>query len=481
MYRFFSKSIATLLACGFFLSLAPASPTRAATMLNVNAPLAVILQGLARSLQMAIWVLPGTPMPQQAISAHAQDAGTLLARVLRQNGLKSLQVGKTIYVGTPIALDEQFHTHFTNSLVLSVTNIDPTTLVQSGWIPPGLQVLPLQNHTVLVRGTPRAIALFQQQLALLQNSDTQLQRLTFSAPIPSATVAQTITGLVPPSPPESILPDPRGNAIFVRGSAAYIAQVESALKTIDRPMTMVQYTGTVYELDPVALHIVRGLTFGQQTGSSGSGSPVSIGTSGNAVFSFPLSATVGLGIELNDLHQQGHANIVQTIHLAVQNGQTGQTGFTQEIPYQEQTVGYGFLGTTYQQEEVGLQMSLTPTVGRKMIRTVIHLQNREIIAETQDGPPEVGQDTYDTVISTLNNQPFGVAGLLTNSSQVTTTGLPPFSNLPLIGGLFKSKTIQKNKSNLFFLLTPHVLNAKSADNFTSLIPGSRATPSPKGR
>ncbi|MEO0337132.1 MAG: hypothetical protein AAF202_12105, partial [Pseudomonadota bacterium] len=63
-----------------------------------------------------------------------------------------------------------------------------------------------------------------------------------------------------------------------------------------------------------------------------------------------------------------------------------------------------------------------------------------------------------TRILVKNGQTAVIGGLFNSSETKTEDGAPGLKNIPVLGWLFKSKSVDREKNELIFFLTPRILN-----------------------
>ncbi len=68
-----------------------------------------------------------------------------------------------------------------------------------------------------------------------------------------------------------------------------------------------------------------------------------------------------------------------------------------------------------------------------------------------------------TSIELQNGQTFGIAGLLDNSETKSLGKIPVIADIPIIGNLFKSKSFQKNETEVVFIVTTNLIKPWNAD------------------
>jgi general secretion pathway protein D len=65
-----------------------------------------------------------------------------------------------------------------------------------------------------------------------------------------------------------------------------------------------------------------------------------------------------------------------------------------------------------------------------------------------------------------DNQTVVIGGLMQEQDEDQTTKMPFLGDIPLLGWLFKTKSVTKNKTNLIVFLNPHII--KEADRLAEL-------------
>jgi pilus assembly protein CpaC len=218
-------------------------------------------------------------------------------------------------------------------------------------------------------------------------------------------------------------------------------------------------------------------TTGITTGSSGSA-----GISGDGTNTFSLSTALNvllfrkdlnLGVTIQALQSK---NLLQTLAEPNIMGTSGvRSSFHAggEIPV-PLVQGSSALGTvTISYRPYGIQLSFLPEVTP---RGTIKLQVTPEVSSldyansvTLGGTTVPGFTTrrLETEVELESGQSFVVAGLLDNSTTESLSKIPGLANIPILGKLFQSRSIQKNNSELLVIVTPEIVRP---------IPGGQATP-----
>lgn len=85
--------------------------------------------------------------------------------------------------------------------------------------------------------------------------------------------------------------------------------------------------------------------------------------------------------------------------------------------------------------------------------------------------PALTVNTASTVLELADGQSFALAGLLNNRESVNNFTIPGLSSIPILGELFKSRSFQRNESELMFLCTVRMVKPLDPDQIPRL-PGA---------
>lgn len=121
---------------------------------------------------------------------------------------------------------------------------------------------------------------------------------------------------------------------------------------------------------------------------------------------------------------------------------------------------------TYDYKEVGLNLTVTPTIAAGNLRLLINLQLQEIVSFIN---PQVGSLSYAVPVTSnrqLNSdvvvekgQTIIIGGLVSTRTLKSVEGIPILQDIPLIGNLFKRKIENEDKVSLFIFLTPYIIES----------------------
>lgn len=165
------------------------------------------------------------------------------------------------------------------------------------------------------------------------------------------------------------------------------------------------------------------------------------------------------------LAEDGLVHSLAEPNLTTMSGQPASFLVGGEYPIP--TSSYG--GTTNVQfKQYGISLGFVPTV-LKDGKINIHVRP-EVSALSSDGAvtltngnssvqiPAITARRADTTVELSSGQSFVIAGLLSDTTQINSSGLPWLGDIPVLGALFKSSSFQKKESELVIIVTPYLVN-----------------------
>jgi pilus assembly protein CpaC len=210
-------------------------------------------------------------------------------------------------------------------------------------------------------------------------------------------------------------------------------------------------------------------TIGQvSTGQASSTSPSSVGsgqttfTISNALNIFAFRPDLNLAAFIQALEQH---NLLQTLDeptLMTSDGKEASFLVGGEFPIPVLQGGANSGAVTIQFREFGVRLKFTPTItGNNNIR--LHVQPEVSALDYSNALsfngftiPALSSRKIETNVELGEGQSFVIAGLIDNQVTETLSRIPGLSSLPILGNLFKSKSISKSDDELVVLVTPEI-------------------------
>ncbi|MFA5170681.1 MAG: type II and III secretion system protein family protein [Sulfuriferula sp.] len=194
----------------------------------------------------------------------------------------------------------------------------------------------------------------------------------------------------------------------------------------------------------------------------------------NFLFTNPLAASVNFlhnssnGLELQAQRDNNLVKILAEPTIMAMSGQEGSflAGGKIFIPVPQSGVG----GTTItlEEKEFGVGLKFTPTVlegGR------INLRVTPEVSELSATGTQVGTNTLPTIttrrasttVQLFDGQSFAIGGLIKNNVTQNVSAFPGLGEIPILGALFRSSAFQNDRTELMFVITPHLVKPLPAD------------------
>ena len=268
---------------------------------------------------------------------------------------------------------------------------------------------------------------------------------------------------------DSVAVDRRLNAIILTGTPETIEAYRRTIDKLDVALPSVILETEIVELDENASQNI-GIDFSPSgTGIVVSGSPSgSSGTVGGvqngltvATGSKP-SGSVSLAANLYAQVIKGNGKVIAKPRILAQSGQQASILTGDAIPIITSVVVTGSSSLTSQQVSyvnVGVDLQILPRVSTDG-NVTSHIYS-EVSSVTQyvQGIPQISQRTASTSATVKDGESFVIGGLLEDNEIKSLTKVPFIGDLPLIGVFFRYLSTSHTQSNLYIVVTPHIVGS----------------------
>src|SRR5471032_1485199 len=126
----------------------------------------------------------------------------------------------------------------------------------------------------------------------------------------------------------------------------------------------------------------------------------------------------------------------------------------------------GGTGITLEEKEFGIAVKFTPTVlegGRINLRVAPEVSdlNPDGVGITSNGVstsvlPSFTTRRASTTVQLFDGQSFAIGGLIKNNTTTNIKAFPGLGEIPVLGALFRSTAFQSDRTELVFIVTPHL-------------------------
>ncbi len=193
-----------------------------------------------------------------------------------------------------------------------------------------------------------------------------------------------------------------------------------------------------------------------------------IGVAGFAIGGL-LGGNLDMDIVLNALATYSDANLLSRPSTVVLDGRPAIANLADQIPYTEAIFGQGFTGLQTRFIDVGIVMSVTPTIlDSSSIQLMINAEFSNATTSTASGIPVIATRNTNSQVIVQDGDVMVIGGLFREQETVTRTGIPFLSKIPIIKYLFSSLTVRREKRELIILVSPRIL---TVDPPPAVMPG----------
>lgn len=294
--------------------------------------------------------------------------------------------------------------------------------------------------------------------------------------------------------------DRRLNAIWLRGSPDYIARMKAMIATIDVPLDSVILETQFVELTETGAKAI-GIDFNNSNGQIGlitfhSGEAILPGFSqgcssgGGNCSSHVISA--GFQAALYAQVSKGNGRIISKPRIAAQSGSTAKIITGDALPILTAITLSGVNGVSQQVQyvNVGVTLQIAPRVSDDgYVSSHVFCVVSSVTGFSQ-GYPTISQREAETSATVRDGDSFVIGGLSQEDVINNHSKIPLLGDIPIIGQAFRKDSKTQSKTELYIVVTPHVVHRAVLRNdeiaskpvyaptsTTTLNPGS--TPNPR--
>ena len=420
-----------------------------------------------------------TPPPQQAPTPVPANA----PMEAEAPQTLHLLVGRSIVITSPARIKR---VSIADPTVAEAIVVSPNQVLVNGKTPGGVSLIVWdetdQSQSFEVSVDIDVLGLSQKIREVFPNEDVHLDTsrdvVMLSGKISSKEVADKILEIVkgvapkvtslmqvPNTPKDEILLQVR----FAEVNRALINQF--GINLLSLPGAKNIGTISTQQFAPPQLTTQNGVSTTPSTGSA-------IGLS-DLLNIFIFRPDINLAATIKALQEQNVLEILAEPNLMTESGKDASFLAGGEFPFPilQSTGGTGgFAGITIQFKEFGVRLNFTPTLTPDGL---IHLKVKPEVSSldftnalTLQGfvIPALATNRVESDMSLTDGQSFAIAGLMDNRVTEQMQKIPGIGDIPILGKLFTSKSLNRSKNELVVVVTPHIVHP---------LPAGQPTPSLK--
>ena len=179
---------------------------------------------------------------------------------------------------------------------------------------------------------------------------------------------------------------------------------------------------------------------------------------------FLFRPDLNLGVTIKDLQQKSILQILAEPNLMALNGQKASFLAGGEFPVPVVQGGQNIGMVTIQFRPFGVKLEFTGFIGKDNILRlhvapeVSALDYTNAVTISGFTVPALSTRRAETEIELKDGQSFGIAGLLDHRLQTQMSKIPGIGDIPILGQLFRSHTVNRSNTELLVLVTPHIID-----------------------
>ena len=275
----------------------------------------------------------------------------------------------------------------------------------------------------------------------------------------------------------AIAVDRRLNAVWLKGSSERIARLKKQIEMIDVAVDSVVLETQLVELTETGARAV-GIDFANANGQIGvataqTGQYISPGYQPNqgGHFQFPddlnnRGSIVGGRLVGGQIQaaiyaqvQKGQGKIVSRPRIAAQSGSTAKIITGDALPILTAITLSGVNGVSQQVQyvNVGVTLQIAPRVSSDgFVSSHVFCVVSSVTGFSQ-GYPTISQREAETSATVRDGDSFVIGGLTQESSITSRSKIPLLGDIPLFGQAFRTDRGTKSKTELYIVITPHIV------------------------
>ncbi|ROH89160.1 type II secretion system protein GspD [Stagnimonas aquatica] len=196
---------------------------------------------------------------------------------------------------------------------------------------------------------------------------------------------------------------------------------------------------------------------------------------GGAVIQNEGRSGTSFAVLLKALRSDGDTNVLSTPTLTSLDNEESEVSVGQEVPFlsgsysNSNTTTSGTVNPfqTIERKDVGLKLGVTPQINEgNSVKLKIKLESSSVASGGAGTANLVtNKRTITNTVNVDSGQVLVLGGLTDDNLNDGVSGVPLLSSIPVLGNLFKSRSVSKVKRNLMVFIHPTILRSKEEGDF----------------
>jgi general secretion pathway protein D len=262
---------------------------------------------------------------------------------------------------------------------------------------------------------------------------------------------------------DNIAIDRRLNAVILSGTPDQLAAIKEMIAKLDVPLSSVVLETQIVELTDIAAKNL-GIDF------TAAGGPTAVATYTMKSLNQP-DVQVGLQAALFAEISKGQGRLIAKPRIVAQSGTQASILTGDALPIVTSIISPGVNAVSQQVQyiNVGVSLQIEPRIsGDGYVTSHVYSEVSSVTGYTQNYPT-ISQRQAQTIATVKDGEPFIIGGLLQAADLSNVSKVPGLGDLPLLGGLFRVRHDSSTNTNLYIIVTPHIINAPSTSGANRML------------
>ncbi len=286
----------------------------------------------------------------------------------------------------------------------------------------------------------------------------------------------------------SVTADKPTNSLVIAASPNDYQSLLSVIQKLDKRRRQVYVQATIVEVSITKLEslgVQTSLLSGGTTSSAAGAAVIDpfnmLGSSSpqmaaiiKAFSAISPSKNNNISVVVNALYSDGVLNILSTPNILTSDNKEAEIFVGENVPFVGSIQNVGSTGLTQQsveRKDTGIKLTITPQITEGDYIKMDVYQEISAIKPTATSTTTVNPSdlittkrSAKTSVVVKSNETIVIGGLIGSKETENISKVPLLGDIPLLGWLFRTKSMSVEKTNLIILLTPQVVKDAAAMN-----------------
>jgi general secretion pathway protein D len=297
-----------------------------------------------------------------------------------------------------------------------------------------------------------------------------------AAPV-SGDLTGTYLGIAPtgfgPSRGPRVIANPMNNTLLIQATAQEYQGIQQLVRELDVPPRQVLIEAKIYSVD-LNSATSTDISGGLQVNSTSTTTPTAgtlLASLANGTTTLSAAMVVGKSRELLGqvtlMETQSRAKIISSPSVIATDSIAASVSVGTTVPTLQGSITSaigGAVTNSIGSASTGIGLSILARVTPSGIVTMVI--NQQVSAPqattvatsgSSIASPSFGTKSIQTQLTVQDGDTIAIGGMIQESTTSSLSGIPLLDRIPVVGGLFGSRSYSKERTELIIFLTPHVI------------------------